>query len=75
MRTELNGHELETRYVVMASSLISAKNKPQWYHLVWRPNLRRKLRKRQVQLRYDYQQGLVCKTAFNTWNNLINRAL
>jgi hypothetical protein len=72
---KLNGHELEMKYVAMATELAIAKQNPKWSDILWTGKFKRQLKKRLIKLKESYDNGFIDRKAFAIWNNMIKNAL
>ena len=72
---ELNGHELEFKYVLKINLLHEHINSPKALDFIWTKRCRKDLKKRLEKLEDDFENGFISPEAFYTWKKMINEVL
>ena len=72
---EINGHELEMRYVRDITALKRAKLHPSRLDILWTGKCRKRLKNRLKQLDESYKDNMITLEVYNIYKNMINEAI
>jgi len=72
---KVNGHELEMKYIAMATELAIAKQNPKWSDILWAGKFKRQLKERLIKLTESYNNGFIDQKAFAIWTKMIKGVL
>jgi hypothetical protein len=72
---DINGHELEMKYVLKINLLKEHIDSPKLLDFIWVKKYRKELRQRLNILEQSLSEGFIDQEAFSIWNKMIKEVL